>query len=118
MISIRSFACALLSLAVFSATPLLAQDFHHFTLNAGGGFTGITGSEAGKLDHGGNFQAGAGYNINPHFGFVGTFMFNQLGITRQQLNTLQQPDGNARVYSFTAIPRSGFRCLPACKDTR
>ncbi|HXE14844.1 MAG TPA: porin family protein [Bryobacteraceae bacterium] len=109
MISIfRSFGCALLSFAVFGATPLVAQDFHHFTFNVGGGFTGITGSEAGKLDHGGNFQVGAGYNINPHFGFVGNFMFNQLGITGQQLDALQQPDGNARVYSFTVDPTFRF----------
>lgn len=104
----RSLECALLSFAIFGATPLVAQDFHHFTFNAGGGFTGITGSEAGKLDHGGNFQVGAGYNINPHFGFVGNFMFNQLGITGQQLDALQQPDGNARVYSFTVDPTFRF----------
>jgi len=31
-------------------------------------------------------------------------MFNQLGITRSELNTLNQPDGGARVYSLTVDP--------------
>jgi hypothetical protein len=31
-------------------------------------------------------------------------MFNQLGITRGELNSLNQPDGSARVYSVTLDP--------------
>jgi hypothetical protein len=81
-----------------------AQDENHFTLNIGGGLTTITGREAGRLDHGGNFQVGAGYNFNRFFGITGNFMFNQLGITGAQLLRLNVPDGNARVYSFTLDP--------------
>ena len=82
----------------------LAQDENHFTLNVGGGLTTITGREAGRLDHGGNFQIGAGYNFNRFFGVTGNFMLNQLGITGAQLLRLNVPDGNARVYSFTLDP--------------
>jgi hypothetical protein len=53
------------------------------------------------LDHGGNFQVGAGYYFNRFFGVTGNFMFNQLGITGSELVRLNVPDGNARVYTFT-----------------
>ncbi len=91
------------------ARPALAQEeYHRFSASVGGGFTGITGSDAGKLDHGGNVQAGAGYFFNRYFGITGNFMFNGLGITRSELNRLNQPDGNARVYSVTADPTVRF----------
>jgi opacity protein-like surface antigen len=80
------------------------EDGHHFTFNVGGGLTTITGRDAGKLDHGGNVQVGGGYFFNRYFGVTGNFQFNQLGITRSELNLLNQPDGNARVYSVTADP--------------
>jgi len=80
------------------------SDFHHATFNVGGGFTGITGRDADRLDHGGNFQAGGGLNFSRYFSITGNFMFNQLGVTRSALTALNQPDGNARVYTFTADP--------------
>jgi hypothetical protein len=76
----------------------------HFTFNVGGGLTTITGRDAGKLDHGGNVQAGAGYFFNRYLGVTGNFMFSQLGITRTELNLLNEPDGNARTYSVTVDP--------------
>jgi hypothetical protein len=94
-------------LGVFStagARRLNAQDYHHFTFNAGAGFTAITGDQEGRLDHGGNFEAGAGFNFNQYVGILGTFTFNQLGVTRSALNAAEQPDGNARVYTFTVDP--------------
>jgi hypothetical protein len=77
---------------------------HHFTFNVGGGLTTIVGRDAGKLDHGGNVQAGAGYYFNRWFGITGNFMFSQLGITGKELAILNEPDGNARTYSFTVDP--------------
>jgi hypothetical protein len=77
---------------------------HHFTFNVGGGLTTVTGRDAGKLDHGGNVQAGAGYNFNSWFSVTGNFMFSHLGITGQELTALNEPDGNARTYSFTVDP--------------
>jgi hypothetical protein len=80
------------------------SDYHRFTFGAGGGFTGITGYDAGRLDHGDNVLIGGGLNFNRYFGVTGNFIFNQLGITRNELNSISEPDGNARVYSFTVDP--------------
>jgi len=96
--------CFVLSFGLASRSLAQEEPEHHFSANIGGGFTAITGSEAGKLDHGGNFQAGAGYFFNRYFGVTGNFMFNGLGITGSELARLNQPDGNARVYTFTVDP--------------
>ena len=77
---------------------------HAVTISAGAGLTTIVGRDAGKLDHGGSFQIGAGHFFNRYFGVTGNFMFNDLGITRGELNRLNQPDGHARVYSLTVDP--------------
>lgn len=103
LVSICSFVVLLFGFAGAS----LAQDesdFHRFTFGGGAGFTGITGYDAGRLDHGWNLLAGGGLNFNRHFGVTGNFMVNQLGITRSELNALNVPDGNARVYSVTLDP--------------
>jgi hypothetical protein len=86
------------------ANECFAQDESRFTANIGGGLTTINGRDAGRLDHGGNFQVGAGYYFNRFFGITGNFMFNQLGITGSELLRLNVPDGNARVYTFTVDP--------------
>lgn len=89
----------------FCQVALAQNDFHHLTIYGGGGYTAVTGSISSRLDGGGNFQVGAGYKFNPLFSINGTFNFNQLGITRQALNEANQPDGNARVYTFTVDPK-------------
>lgn len=81
------------------------MDFHHLTFNVGGGYTAATPNISTNLDRGGNLQAGVGLNLTRHLGVQGTFMFNGLGITRTALNTAGQPDGFARVYSFTIDPK-------------
>jgi hypothetical protein len=106
--SFLKFGLTCVVISTIGAQFGLAQEYRHFTFNVGGGFTSIAGDEAGKLDHGGNFQAGAGFNLNQYVGILGTFTFNQLGLTRSALNTLQQPDGNGRVYSFTVDPTFRF----------
>ena len=80
------------------------EPFHHFTLSGGAGLTTITGTIAGKLDHGGNVQLNGGYFFNRYVGITGNFMFSDLGITRSALDSLNVPDGFARVYSVTADP--------------
>src|SRR5579883_1701044 len=83
-----------------------AQDeTHHFTANVGGGYTSVVGGIGNRLDGGGNFQAGAGFNFNRYLGVLGTFSFNQLGVTRSALDNLNVPDGNGRVYTFTVDPK-------------
>lgn len=93
---------------ILISLPGLAQsrneEFHHLTLSAGGGLTTIAGPDAGKLDLGGNLQLNGGYFFNRYFGITGNFMFSHLGITRAELNNLNQPDGSARVYAVTADP--------------
>lgn len=107
----RSFASRTLcfstaiTLVGFCQTAFAQSDFHHFTFNVGGGYTSVTGGVSSRLDGGGNFQAGAGFNFNRFLGINGTFTFNQLGITRAALNEAAEPDGNARVYTFTVDPK-------------
>src|ERR1019366_4258140 len=102
------FLGGLLTAGVFSLSAVAfaqsEETFHHFTLIAGAGLTTITGTDAGKLDHGGNLQLNGGYFFNRYFGITGNFIFSDLGITRAELNNLNQPDGAARVYSITADP--------------
>lgn len=80
------------------------ETFHHLTLSAAAGLTTITGTDAGKLDHGANVELNGGYFFNHYLGITGNFIFSDLGITRRQLDILNQPDGAARVYSVTADP--------------
>lgn len=107
---LKKFAPTFTSLCFFlAAASLQAQDdFHHFTFNVGGGFTAITGNISDRLDHGGHFQAGAGYNFNRFFSVDGLFSFHGLGITQQALQAANQPDGNGRVYTLTVNPRINF----------
>jgi hypothetical protein len=77
---------------------------HPFTLSVGGGFTTISGRDAGRLDHGGNVEVGGGYFFNRFLGVTGNFTFNQLGITGGELARLNEPDGNGRVYTVTVDP--------------
>jgi hypothetical protein len=98
----RMSVCGLL----LSAGLLPAQvDFHHLTFIVGGGYTAAIPNIVTSLDRGGNVQAGVGLNVTRHLGVQGTFMFNGLGITRTALNRAGQPDGFARVYSFTVDPK-------------
>jgi hypothetical protein len=104
---LQRFQVACLAVLSFVPSVVLAQseeEFHHFTLSAGAGLTTITGADAGKLDHGGNLQLDGGYFFNRYLGITGNFMFSDLGITRTELNSLNVPDGSARVYSVTADP--------------
>jgi len=107
--SIRSSLHNAVCLSVFLSLSALVyaqseEAFHHFTLSGGGGLTTITGTDAGKLDHGGNLQLNSGYFFNRYFGITGNFMFSNLGITGAELNSLNVPDGRARIYSVTADP--------------
>jgi opacity protein-like surface antigen len=104
---LQRFQVACLAVLSFVPSVVLAQseeEFHHFTLSAGAGLTTITGADAGKLDHGGNLQLDGGYFLNRYLGITGNFMFSDLGITRTELNSLNVPDGSARMYSVTADP--------------
>jgi hypothetical protein len=96
--------CYLAALLLTVPAVFGQDEFHRLTLSAGAGLTMITGTDAGKLDHGGNVQLNGGYFFDSHFGITGNFMFSGLGITRAALNNLNVPDGHARVYSITVDP--------------
>jgi len=83
------------------------EPFHHVTLSAGAGLTTVTGTNTGKLDHGGNLQLNGGYFFNLYVGITGNFMFSDLGITRAELDNLNMSDGGAQVYAVTADPTLG-----------
>ena len=90
-----------------SASPTFAQngdEDHHFTLNVGGGLTTITGRDAGKLDHGGNVQGWRRHSLfNRYLGMTGNFNFRPVCRIHpaRNWNLLNEPDGNARTYTFT-----------------
>ena len=89
----------------FAQLTCAQSEVQHFTFNVGGGYTATTGNISNRLDGGGHFQAGIGYNLNRYLGILGTFTFHQLGLTGQALNALDVPDGTSRVYSFTVDPK-------------
>jgi Outer membrane protein beta-barrel domain len=103
--NLRRIAAIVSGLCAFAGLSAAQMDFHHLTFNVGGGFTAVTQGISNRLDHGGNVQGSVGVNITPHIGLQGTFMFNGLGITRSALNTAGEPDGSARVYTFTVDPK-------------
>jgi opacity protein-like surface antigen len=91
-------------LAGLAEASFAQTEYHHLTWNVGGGFTATTGRISDRLDNGGNVQAGAGFNFNQYIGVLGTFSFQGLGVTRSALNALNEPDGNARLYTLTIDP--------------
>jgi Outer membrane protein beta-barrel domain len=96
---------AIVSLLGGSSLCFAQGEFHHFAAFVGGGFTTPTGRISNNLDIGGNFQAGAGFNLNRFLGVNGTFAFQSLGITESALARVNVPDGNGRVYTLTVDPR-------------
>ena len=95
------------AIAFLLLSVVLAQSeepFHNLTLSAGAGLTTVTGTNTGKLDHGGNLQLNGGYFFNRYFGITRNFMFSYLGITRAELDNLNMSDGGAQVYAVTADP--------------
>ncbi len=110
MYHLTPFRVAILSALLTGIAPcLFAQsEYHHFTANVGGGFSTATSRLSNDLDNGGNLEVGAGFNLNQYLGVLGTFSFQGLGVTRSALNSLNEPDGNARVYSLTIDPKISF----------
>jgi hypothetical protein len=56
------------------------------------------------MNTGFNLTAGIGVHPVRSFGVMAEFGFNNLGITRTQLNTIGVPDGSGRIYSVTLNP--------------
>lgn len=96
------------SLVSFTTAGFAQSEFHHLTFNAGGGVTAPTGRIGSDLDIGGNFEAAAGLNLTRYLGVLGTFSFQGVGLTGGALQRLNEPDGNARIYTFTIDPKITF----------
>ena len=75
-----------------------------FSFDIGAGFNKPIGSLENRTDTGWNVQGGAGINLTPSFGIMGQFMFTESGLTTSYLRSLNQPDGNFRMWGFSADP--------------
>jgi hypothetical protein len=94
-----------MNLFLVAGVATARTDFHYLTFSLGGGYTTTTQGIQTRLDRRGNAQVGVGINLTRHLGVQGTFMFNDIGIKRSALEAAGQPDGTARVYSFTIDPK-------------
>jgi opacity protein-like surface antigen len=99
---LHSIACGLGGLLL--ALPSAAQNTNRFTFEIGGGFTEPAKHAANRLDTGYNLTVGGGINFTPHFGIVGEFGYNELGVTSAVLQREGVPDGSGRIYSLTLNP--------------
>ena len=130
---LRNPACVLiLCAAAILAIPkkCLAQDdatFHSCTVNAGGGWSPVHGTEQSNLNRGWNFHAGGGFAVTPRpapghnwsLFITANFMFDQLPVkpaALQQARTLdpqnialqQASSAKANFYSTTLDPTLRF----------
>lgn len=103
--NLRQTGTVITGICFFAGLAAGQSDFHHLSVNVGGGFTTTTQGISNRLDNGGNFQAGVGLNLTRQLGVEGTFMFNDVGITRSALNSAGEPDGSARSYTITIDPK-------------
>jgi opacity protein-like surface antigen len=79
-----------------------------FTFDIGGGFTKPVGHLENRIDTGWNVQAGAGVNIVPWLGVMGQFMYTESGLNSGFLQSINQPDGNFRMWGFSVDPLIRF----------
>lgn len=75
-----------------------------FEAHVGGGFTVPTGDMNGRLAGRGHFVVGAGYNFLPALELQAEYMYNTFGITRSELQRINEPNGDAHVHSITVDP--------------
>ena len=98
----KKIAFYLVSLCA-AGIPAFAQ-FTNFTGFVGGGFTTPVNPIGSRVDTGWNITAGAGYNVNHHFGMMLDFIYTENGINRRFLDQVQAPDGTTRIWGFTLDP--------------
>ena len=75
-----------------------------FTFKVGGGYTPTVGLTKNRFDPGWNVLAGAGYNFHRHFGILGEFQYNNLGVPQRVLDNFGTPTGDAYIWSATLQP--------------
>jgi opacity protein-like surface antigen len=95
---------ALGAISLFAVLPSLHAQTSKLAINGGGGVTLPVGDTGARLNTGWNITLGGGYNFVPRLGVMGEFTYNRFDINQATLNALSQPDGNLRLWAFTADP--------------
>ena len=70
-----------------------------FDVGAGPSFT--TNLLSNYVKHGWNFTGGGGVRLGRSVEFLGEFGYHELGVQDEVIQSLQVPDGNARIMSLT-----------------
>ena len=82
--------------------PLQAQDYSKFAFNIGGGPSTPLNPLGSFVGVSGNFDVGAGYNINKHNSITGEFMWSGLPPNRTVVQPVTLPFGSVNLYTLTA----------------
>jgi opacity protein-like surface antigen len=85
-----------------------SADQHGWTFDFGAGTTPTTGEIRSRLTTGWNVDFRAGHDFSNGLGLIGDVTYNGFGVTNEVLQSLQVPNGNARLWSVTAGPRWRF----------
>lgn len=85
-----------------------AQDDHRWNFNIGGGVGFPQGQLSNFINSGGNFVVGGGYNVTKYLSTNGEFMWHDLPVNSNTLDTLQTPGASARQYALTFDPMVHF----------
>jgi Outer membrane protein beta-barrel domain len=91
-----------------AASVVRAQDDHRWNFNIGGGVGFPQGDLSNFINAGGNFVVGGGYNVTKHLSTNGEFMWHDLPVNSNTLDTLQTPGASARQYALTFDPMVHF----------
>jgi hypothetical protein len=92
---------------VASSAPATAQS-SDWTVGLGAGTSPTVGDISSRLTRGWNVDLRASRELNDRVGLFADFTLHQLGVANQVLQTLQVPDGNARMASLTLGPTWRF----------
>jgi hypothetical protein len=84
------------------ATMLAAQDEGSFAFHIGGGVSTPLNPTSQYAGVSGNFQTGAGFNLNKHSALLGEFMWSGLPPNLTALHPVNAPFGNVNLYALTA----------------
>jgi hypothetical protein len=82
---------------------------HKWNFNVGGGVTPTVGDISSRLNTGGHFTVGGGYNFTRSLGVTLEYMYTGLGVDRSVLRSLDVPDGSAHIHSITLNPVWRFK---------
>jgi hypothetical protein len=94
-------AATVLSMA---ALAFPQNSLQKFNFELGGGVTPTVGQTSIDLTTGWNAVAGVGYNFDKPLGVRLEFMYNGLGVSNAALRQLNEPAGNAHMWSLTLDP--------------